>query len=161
MSIPVYERRNSLKDLFSGVLGNIAQSLWFAPSFSKLLHALRGVKIEDRKSLFLGRNVVIDNKYPELVTIDKDVVITYGVVILSHYDVTQMHMSRFSMDEVRKETRICEGVFIGVNSIILPGVCVGNGAYIASGSVVTKDVPPYCVVGGNPAKIIKKLDEDI
>lgn len=46
-------------------------------------------------------------------------------------------------------------VWIGKQALILRGVQIGNGAVIAAGSVVTKDVPPYAIVGGNPAKIIK------
>lgn len=46
-------------------------------------------------------------------------------------------------------------VWIGMNSIILPGVKIGNGVTIAAGSVVNKDIPDYAVVGGVPAKIIK------
>lgn len=45
--------------------------------------------------------------------------------------------------------------WIGNNVLILPGVTVGDGAIVAAGSVVTKSVPPYAIVGGNPAKIIK------
>ncbi|MFV0643348.1 MAG: CatB-related O-acetyltransferase [Sphingomonadaceae bacterium] len=51
-------------------------------------------------------------------------------------------------------------VWCGVNALILSGVSIGNGAVIASGAVVTKDVPPYAIVGGNPAKIIRyRFDE--
>lgn len=50
---------------------------------------------------------------------------------------------------------IKDDVWICVNSIILSGVTVGQGAVIAAGSVVTKDVPPYAIVAGNPAKIIR------
>ncbi|MDE6810885.1 MAG: acyltransferase [Muribaculaceae bacterium] len=48
-------------------------------------------------------------------------------------------------------------VWIGQNVCIMAGVTVGEGAVIAAGAIVTKDVPPYCVVGGNPAKIIKQI----
>lgn len=54
-----------------------------------------------------------------------------------------------------KPILIEDNVWIGANSIILPGICIGFGSVIASGSVVTKDIPPLCVAGGNPAKIIK------
>lgn len=50
-----------------------------------------------------------------------------------------------------------DNVWIGGKSTILPGVKIGFGAIIAANSVVTKDVPPYAIVGGNPAKIIKTL----
>lgn len=46
-------------------------------------------------------------------------------------------------------------VWIGANSILVDGITIGNGAVVAAGSVVTKDVPPYAIVGGNPAKVIK------
>lgn len=50
---------------------------------------------------------------------------------------------------------IKDDVWIGLNSIICSGVTIGQGAVIAAGSIVTKSVPPYAIVGGNPAKIIK------
>lgn len=52
---------------------------------------------------------------------------------------------------------IGDDVFIGARCIILKGVTIGNGAVIGAGSVVTKDVPPFSVVGGNPAKVIRNL----
>lgn len=54
------------------------------------------------------------------------------------------------------DTVIGDGVWIGMRAMIMAGVKIGEGAVIASGAVVTKDVPPYTVVGGNPAKEIKK-----
>jgi acetyltransferase-like isoleucine patch superfamily enzyme len=54
-----------------------------------------------------------------------------------------------------KQITICDDVWIGFNSTILKGVFVGRGAIIGSNTVVTKDVPPFAVVVGNPAKIIK------
>lgn len=50
---------------------------------------------------------------------------------------------------------IGDDVWIGARVTILPGVHVGNGSVIGAGSVVTKDVPPYSIVGGNPAKVIR------
>lgn len=51
-------------------------------------------------------------------------------------------------------------VWIGAHAIIMGGVKIGNGAIIAAGSVVTKDIPPYAIVGGNPAKIISQRFDD-
>lgn len=51
-------------------------------------------------------------------------------------------------------------VWIGANVVILPGVTIGDGAVIAAGAIVTKDVPPYSIVGGNPAREIRKRFDD-
>lgn len=58
------------------------------------------------------------------------------------------------------DTIIESDVWIGMNAMIMPGVTIGEGAIVAAGSVVAKDVPPYTIVGGNPAKEIKKRFTD-
>lgn len=58
------------------------------------------------------------------------------------------------------DTVVGDDVWIGRGAIIMPGVNIGSGSIIATGSVVTKDVPPYSVVGGNPAKLIKQRFSD-
>ena len=58
------------------------------------------------------------------------------------------------------DTVIGNDVWIGYNAITMPGVQIGDGAIIASGSIVTKDVAPYSIVGGNPAKLIRKRFDD-
>lgn len=57
----------------------------------------------------------------------------------------------------RKKVIIEDRAWIGARCIILPGVTIGKGSTIGAGSVVTKDVPPYCLAAGNPAKVIKSL----
>ncbi|WP_252014171.1 CatB-related O-acetyltransferase [Vibrio sp. SCSIO 43140] len=58
------------------------------------------------------------------------------------------------------DTHIQDGVWIGMRAMIMPGVTLGEGAIVAANSVVTKDVPAYGVVGGNPAKLIKHRFDD-
>ena len=52
-----------------------------------------------------------------------------------------------------------DGVLIGANAVVLEGIKVGKGSVIAAGSIVVKDVEPYTVVAGVPAKLLKKVDE--
>lgn len=60
-----------------------------------------------------------------------------------------------------KKTTIGNDVWIGHGAFIKPGIKIGDGSVIAAGSVVTKDVEPYSIMGGNPAKLIKKRFDDI
>lgn len=78
------------------------------------------------------------------------------VVILTHthnIDRTDIPMG----DQGSRVAKVTIGndVWIGMRSIIMPGVTIGNGAVIGAGAVVTKDVPDYAIVGGVPAKVIK------
>ena len=60
------------------------------------------------------------------------------------------------MDHIKAPIVIDDYAWIATNSIILPGVTIGKGAVVGAGSVVTKSVPPYQVVAGNPARIVKE-----
>ena len=60
------------------------------------------------------------------------------------------------------DTVVGNDVWIGQNVTVMPGVHIGDGAIIAANSVVAKDVPPYCIAGGNPCRIIRKrFDEEL
>ena len=67
----------------------------------------------------------------------------------------------FPIAKVEKSAVVIEDdVWIGFGVLILKGVRIGRGAIVGAGSVVTKDVPACCVVGGNPAKVLKLIDEN-
>jgi maltose O-acetyltransferase len=70
------------------------------------------------------------------------------------FDRTDIPMNKQGID-VERPIVIDDDVWIGARVIILPGVHIGTGAVIGAGAVVTKDVPAYAVVGGNPARVIK------
>ncbi|PTB96659.1 antibiotic acetyltransferase [Marivirga lumbricoides] len=83
---------------------------------------------------------------------------------LSTYNILRNIFDQSVNNDMESKGSIIIGhdVWIGAHSIILSGVRIGNGAIISAGSVVTKDVPPYAIVGGNPVKVIKyRFSEEI
>lgn len=115
-----------------------------------------------------GENCYIDINISEdegyLISLGNNVWITDRVVLLAHdASVVMLRNSGIEipwLDKVGK-IDIKDNVFIGNNAIILPNITIGPNAIIGAGSIVTKNVPPNTVVGGNPAKLICSLDEYI
>ena len=64
-------------------------------------------------------------------------------------------IQRQGWEQTKTGITVEDDVWIGANSVILPGVHINKGAIIGAGSVVTKDIPPYAIAVGNPAKVIK------
>ncbi|MEV5177139.1 DapH/DapD/GlmU-related protein, partial [Streptomyces flaveolus] len=60
----------------------------------------------------------------------------------------------------RGDTVVGDDVWVGYRTAVMPGVRIGDGAIVAAGTVVTADVPPYTIVGGNPAKVIRQRSDD-
>ena len=69
-------------------------------------------------------------------------------------------VSRNSMYEYGIEVTIGDNVWIGGNTVILPGVHIGSNTVIGAGSVVTKDIPDWCVAAGHPCTVVRKITEE-
>jgi maltose O-acetyltransferase len=111
----------------------------------------RGISIGDRSGI--GVNAQLRGT----INIGSDVMMGPDVVILTAnhmFDKTAIPMDQQGMAGELAVT-IEDDVWIGIRVIILPGKRIGRGAIIGAGSVVTKDVPPFAVVGGNPAQVIR------
>ena len=131
----------------------------FPAQLTVFLHRLRGVKIG--KGTKINRTVQIDDSVPHLVEIGKKVWVTAGVLILCHQrDLSTHKKGKAVMDNdlVYNKVIIKDGAHIGIGAIIMPGVTIGEGAVIGAGAVVTKDIPPYSVAVGSPAKVIKTIE---
>lgn len=140
------------------IAGVIASCLPGPSSLLSWLHQLRGVDFTNHRTVFIAGGVVIDSRFPELVHVENDVYLTRGTVILTHFSPTLPQCAVVKGIHV-KPVRIKRGAHIGVNAILLPGVTVGEGAIVGAGAVVTKDVPAWTFVAGNPARAIKPVAE--
>lgn len=126
-------------------------NVMFWPGFS--VRNPKGLIIEDGVSI--GPKCLLDARRG--LTIRKSAVIAYEAIIWSlNHDYNDIHFcGKGAHTEIGAYAWICS------RSIILPGVKVGEGAVVASGAIVTKDVPPYTIVGGIPAKIIGQRDKKV
>jgi len=131
-----------------------------------------GKKINIEKGAYFGsgRNISIgdysgigiDAKLSGEITIGDNVMMGPEVMIYTsnhNYGRKDIPMIDQGQSDIRPVV-IGDDVWIGARAIILPGVNIGKGSIIAAGSVVTKDVLEYSIVGGNPAKLIKKRFEN-
>jgi acetyltransferase-like isoleucine patch superfamily enzyme len=106
------------------------------------------------------------------IVVEQDVLISYRCIItdsdnhslrysLRKNDLQAWIHNRHDWSVVKTApVRICKGAWIGAAVIITKGVTVGEGAVCGMGSVVTRDVPPYTVVAGNPARVVRELGPD-
>lgn len=124
----------------------------YVPMYPKTrvrLQRLRGISIGS--SVFIGSEVLFDEVFPQDIIIEDDVTIIARSTILAH----AFYPTHFAKTLPNKlaTTRLKKGCYIGLGVLILPGLTIGHYAIIGAGSVVTKDVPDFAIVLGNPARI--------
>lgn len=150
MSYEEYRKKRGLsrsKDLWRKILNLIIRNFIFSYKLRNRLYRTLGVKIG--KEVFISREVLIDDNYPELLTIEDGVAIGWRVIFLMHDTMRNPHI--VAPITVKKKA------LIGAGAIIMPGVIIGEYAHVGSGAVVMKDVSPHTVVAGVPAKKIWPL----
>lgn len=150
MSVKHFFEVYSLKRMWRKLWLSFA-GLPMLPQLRAKILKLGGVNIKGRALVYGG--VLIDTVAPNNIYIGNNVAITAGTKILTHYLDPSVKSRQFRIGEVHIE----DDVFIGVNVIICNSVTIGKGAIIGAGSIVTKDIPPYQVWAGNPAKYIREI----
>jgi len=114
-----------------------------------------GVTVGDNCRIFIGKF----GSEPWLISIGNKVTITSGTIILTHDGSTWLFNDQDGRRHLYRRVKIGNNVFIGSNSIIMPGVEIEDDVIVGAGSVVTKSVPRGAIIGGNPARIIRQFDE--
>ena len=144
------------KKAFKFFVLHMSMRFFIPPSFRTRLLKLCGVTFKNRKTVFIGTDVLFDNLKGTKTVIGKNVTITTGTKIINHFPI----LSKDGVTEYKTgDVIIGDHVFIGMNSLIIKPVTIGNGVVIGAGSVITKDIPDYAIVGGNPAKVIGTVKE--
>lgn len=116
------------------------------------------------KDVFFGDYVRMDTSYADMIYIGDYTHITSGCRLLCH----QRDLSNYYVGDNAAECgyrlgeiHIGKGVMVGMETMIMPGVTIGDGAIIGARSMVTKDIPPYCIAVGSPAKVIKQIPQRV
>lgn len=115
-------------------------------------------EIEIGDSAFIGHEVLfMINEGSKIVVEDEAIVGSRSIVITGFHPITPDGKRILSREGTSSTVVIGRGCSVSTNCTVLPGVTVGEMAIVAAGATVTKDVEPYTMVGGCPAKFIKKL----
>ncbi len=134
------------RGVFNRLLHVLARTLPGATTLRPALHRLRGVKIHGW--VFIADDVYIENEFPELVEIHENVMIGLRSIIMAHF-------------AGPGKVVICRNSTITANCLVSAHdgqtLTIGEGAFVAASSLVLKDVPPFTMVAGNPAKSIAKV----
>ncbi|MDB9425752.1 acyltransferase [Microcystis aeruginosa CS-564/01] len=120
-------------------------------------------------NVFIGGGTIID--CVKSVTVEDDVLISYQCILadsnnhsisysIRKNDLADWKQGKHDWSTTKSlEIKISRGAWIGVRTIILKGVKIGEGAVVGAGSVVTQDVPAWTIVAGNPARVIREIPE--
>lgn len=121
---------------------------------------LRKIGCKVGKDVFVGDYVRVDLNHAKMIEIEDGVHIASGCRLLCH----QRDLSNYFVGDDYanlgynlKKVILKKGCLIGMETFVLPGVTIGEGAIVGAGSLVTKDVPAWTIATGRPAKVIKEI----
>jgi acetyltransferase-like isoleucine patch superfamily enzyme len=103
----------------------------------------------------INRSVLLDGRMPLKIGDNSSISLEVMILTLQH------DLAAPDFDSEGSPVEIGDRVFVGARAVILPGIIIGDGAAVAAGAVVTKDVAPYTIVGGNPARPIGTRPRDL
>ena len=154
-------KTNIIKKIFRKICRSISKSS-FIPNPARIYFLRKaGVNIGEKVIINEGFTLACDIGYESNLTIEDRTAFgpNVTVVVTSHPNNSRLraHKDVYPFMEVFGTTLIRHDTWIGAGAIILPNITIGESSVVGAGAVVTKDIPPYTVVAGVPAKVIKKL----
>lgn len=151
----LYVPENAHIEPYTGyTVGNV---LWSMGAFSYSRSILHPMSVVGRYTSIAKGLIVPGPRHPIERVSSSLFTYNHQYVAYQHYKRDTGHGFKTTPKPIEKAPpEIGHDVWIGLNVTIMPGVLIGNGAVVATNSVVTRDVPPFTVVGGNPAKVIKE-----
>lgn len=154
MDSPIGYVRYGLRFIWRFFLDKI---IFFTPikKWRTVMHRWRGINIG--KGVYIGHEVIFDRVFPDHIYIGDHSAIGDRTIITAHANIPSDTPLKKIYPRTIKKTVIGRGVWIMPNVVITPGVTIGDEAVIATGAVVTKDVPPHVLVAGVPARVVKDL----
>lgn len=123
---------------------------------------LRKIGCHIGKNVFVGDHVTVDAGHADMIYIDDYAHITGGCRLLCHQrDLSDYYVgdNAASCSYRLGEIHIGKGCMIGMTTMIMPGVRIGEGAIIGAGSLITKDIPAWTIATGRPAKVVKQIPQ--
>jgi len=118
-----------------------------------------GIKIG--RDTFISPKAYFDKAKPNMISVGDNCMITRGCMILCHSDAKMGGKRKLWGNREYGKVKIGNNVFLGVDTVVMPGVTIGDNVIIGAKSLVLKDIPSNCVAFGIPAKKIKNLDDVI
>jgi len=151
LNVTEFRMTKKARSIIAELIPNTGKNLYIEPPF----HCDYGYNIICGDNVYFNVNcVVLDGTK---VTIGSNVLFAPGVQLYTASHPMDIETRR--THELSKPISIGNDCWIGGNAIICPGVTIGNGCVIGAGSVVTKNIPDNSLAVGNPAKVIRKLNE--
>lgn len=114
------------------------------------------------KGCFIGDHVRIDQGHADMITLEDGVSLASGTRLLCHQrDFSEYYVGSDynKLGYIVKPIHLGKGCLVGMESFVMPGVTIGEGAIVGAGSLVTKDIPAWTIAAGRPAKVIKEIPQ--
>lgn len=149
---------------YHALLQSMMDWVIFAPIAARKVRPflLRRMGAKVGKGVFIGDHVAFDLNHTDMIIVDDYAHIASGSRILCH----QRNLSNYRVGDNYanfgykiQNVHLCKGCLVGMTCMVMPGVTIGEGALVAAGSFVNKDIPAWTVAVGRPAKVVKNIPE--